>query len=124
MVVAEVAVRSGLPARKPRNCRRAIVWRFEISGPLRVIWVMRISIVSAPPIAILPPPKWVAIEPLHCCSLLERCQIKSVKCRKRRAGSFLSGFLAPEYALERCAGLFEPQRWWRSTANDDTSHVH
>ena len=45
MVPAEVAVRSGLPARKRRNWRRAIVLRSEISGALQFIWVMSASIV-------------------------------------------------------------------------------
>ena len=47
MAPAEVAVSRGLPARKRRNWRRAIVLRFEMSGPLHVIWVMGTSTVSA-----------------------------------------------------------------------------
>src|SRR3954451_933656 len=45
MAPPEVAVRSGLPARKRRNWRRAIVLRSEISGALQFIWVMSASIV-------------------------------------------------------------------------------
>src|SRR5262245_34175428 len=45
MVPAEVAVSRGLPARRRRNWRRAIVLRFDISGPLHA-WVMSTSIVS------------------------------------------------------------------------------
>src|SRR5262245_52868667 len=52
MVPAEIAVSRGLPARKRRNCRRAIVLRFEISGSLLVVRVMSTSIVSASVIVI------------------------------------------------------------------------
>src|SRR4051794_14957772 len=45
MAPAEVAVRRGLPARKRRNSRRAIVLRFETSGTWGVIRVMGTSIV-------------------------------------------------------------------------------
>src|SRR5262249_36605090 len=45
MAPAEVAVRSGLPARKRRNWRRAIVLTCEISGTSDVIRVMRTSLV-------------------------------------------------------------------------------
>jgi hypothetical protein len=45
IISAEATVRSGLPARKRRNWRRAIQSRLEISDPSRAIWVISASTV-------------------------------------------------------------------------------
>ena len=89
MAPAEVAARSGLPARKCRNWRRAIALRFEISGPLRVISVMGASIVSAAAVQIGPVPKRLAAP-----RAFRRWPLPDIQMMQERFGAEVTPFAA------------------------------